>query len=128
MGKRSRELRSNMYEGDIDILEDVIKVKNIEKRNEKPIKIKQSLVQKDTHHVASLDTPISDRIVSCGCNKCGNSVNGILTSYIYSVSGDSIGMCTPFVIYECSKCGHSGRRSVLAKAMIPKDFEKYYFS
>ena len=126
-----RQLKANLYETDIEELDSHSpKVRHITDKDKK----KATKIAKDPKYKTReelLDTRndifgkvISDRVVPCKCNKCGNQVNGDLISCIYSPGAD---IMTPFISYFCSKCQHSGHRSVKEKALPTKDFEKYYF-
>jgi len=98
-----------------------VKVKNIQKssRKEKPVTKK-----KVEGNPLFLNTPISEVLVPCNCNKCGASVVGELISSIYS---PLTGLEIPFISYSCSNCNHSGKRSVQTQALPTLEFERKYF-
>ena len=130
MSKKSRrELKANLYENDYDELiystEEVIKTKHVPQvKAVTKIKGKASAITSPDIKTNIFGPPISDKSVSCKCNKCGSQVFGVLISFIYSPVSELI---TPFISYDCTSCKHSGFRSVATKALPPKEFDKTYF-
>lgn len=137
MSKKSKsQLKANLYENDYDYLEEeinipVAKLKHIELQPTRKTKTVSSISPTitDTEKMFELRTKlfgnkISDKSVSCNCNKCGHHVNGVLINTIYSPISDLV---TPFISYECGYCKHSGFRSVKEKSLISEEFNVVYF-
>ena len=127
--KNSRRLLSGMYEDSEELIystEESIKTKHVESKTNSKIAYTATKTVDEALELKHkiFGGAISERIVSCNCNKCGEHVNGILVNCIYSPGAD---IMTPFVSYECSKCKHSGFRSVLSKALPAKEFDLLYF-
>lgn len=122
--KSKKQLKSNLYETDIEELDLPCKIKHCKKEKTKKQDYKSSLtlLQKIPDIVPM--PPISNKEVHCKCNKCGNSITGILINTIFSPISNLV---TPFITYTCSSCHHSGCRSVKEGAMSPEEFEKIYF-
>jgi len=127
--KSTRLLKCNMYEDAEELLysteTEVVKTKHIEPTRPKRQTSSVSPSKEAPDRNKIFGEAISVKSVSCNCNKCGTHVNGVLINTIYSPASD---MLTPFISYECVNCKHSGFRSVLAKALPVKDFDKIYFN
>lgn len=67
--------------------------------------------------------PISTVPVRTYCNMCKSNVNGTLIGYFWQPNAN---VFIPFIDYVCRDCGHVGRRSVVANALPPAEFEHYY--
>ncbi len=120
MSKKSRSrLQANMYEDSEELIYST--EEEIKPKHKKPAAINKIQPRAKS---AIFGSAISDKIVSCKCNKCGAHVNGTLINCIYSPGADII---TPFISYDCPNCKHSGFRSVLAKALPADEFDKLYF-
>jgi hypothetical protein len=134
--KTKQQLKANLYENDYDYFEEeleapVTKFKHITNTVVKKIKpiVIQTIGVTEAEKKLELQNKvfggkISDKTVSCNCNKCGHHINGILVSTIYSPISDLV---TPFISYECSYCKHIGYRSVKEKSLIAKEFDAIYF-
>lgn len=132
--KRAKLLKANLYEPDCETLEVLgssVKIKHVSEIVTKATKNKakqaapiETLSETDRKRAEVFGTVISNVTVECNCNKCQNGVSGYLLSYIYS---PMINKCIPFISYKCSKCHHSGHRSVFAKALPMDEFEEVYF-
>ena len=140
MSKKSKsQLKANLYENDYDYLEedDVISLPKIKIKHaaNKELYSKNKVSISDSSNLTDVEKKIelrnklfggkiSDKSVSCNCNKCGHHINGILVSTIYSPISDLV---TPFISYECSYCNHIGFRRVKEKSLISKEFDIVYF-
>jgi Zn finger protein HypA/HybF involved in hydrogenase expression len=117
--KKARR-RSNIFENDVDDLlycSEAIKLKNLEVEKIKPAKTKPTALSTAPEAISSVP-------VKCKCNKCSNSILGVLTGVLYSPLS---GLNTPLITYSCSTCGHKGRRSVLTQGLPTAEFERLYF-
>ena len=131
MSKKSRSrLQANMYEDSEELIystEEIVKTKHISPQGINKVRpvATSSTISKDAELKNKIfGGAISEKVVSCKCNKCNAHVNGTLINCIYSPGADII---TPFVSYDCSNCGHLGFRSVLSKALPAKEFDRTYF-
>ena len=128
MGRAATQLAANLYENDYEYLIDVEPEVAPLKTNIRPTTVKAAKreekrrikeAKKDAKVMAL--TPINIK-VDASCNKCGKPVQGELIGDIMTVTG----LVFPFIEYECS-CGHHGRRSVFAKALPAREFDRKYY-
>lgn len=128
-----RKNRANLFENDYEDLiyttDEFIETPKTKNKIDRKAKVQTKQTSKTTSSKQTSSTNtveiISSKQVPCQCNKCHRPVQGDLINYLFCPSTER---GVPFVQYTCTNCGHSGNRSVLAKSMPIKDFERFYFS
>ena len=134
--KTKQQLKANLYENDYDYFEEELEVPVSKLKHITTLAVKKTRTAcpqpsgvSEAERKLELQNKvfggkISEKGVSCNCNKCGHHINGILVSTIYSPISDLV---TPFISYECAYCKHVGYRSVKEKSLIAKEFDILYF-
>lgn len=125
MGKASKRMYSNMYEGAIEDLEEDLDELSPIKSNKALKLAKKSPAGSSSKQAIPLKSSSSSKPVEATCNKCTAKISGELIGDIFILLTNK---AVPLITYTCSKCGHEGKRSVVSLGLPLEQYERKFFN